>query len=127
MGELAPLHPGELLLVDGSLREATGGGRFDNLNPATEESLGTCADATHADMDAAIAAARRAFDETEWSTDPDFRAHCLTQLRDALSEELETFRSIIVSEAGAPVALTEWYQLDPLVGDLEYWRDQIAT
>ena len=127
MAELAPLNPEELLLVDGALREASGGGRFENLNPATEESLGSCANGTQADMGAAIAAARRAFDETNWSTDPDFRAHCLGQLCDALGEELETFRTIIVSEAGAPVALTEWYQLDPLVGDLAYWRDQIAA
>ena len=78
-------------------------------------------------MDAAITAARRAFDETDWSTDADFRRHCLTQLGDALAEEIETFRTILVSEAGAPVSLTEWYQLDPLVGDLGYWRDQIAA
>jgi len=125
MGELAPLNPEERLLVDGTLREATGGGRFENLDPATEERLGTCADGTEADMDAAIAAARRAFDETDWSTDAAFRKHCLAQLREALAEEIETFRTILVSEAGVPVALTEWYQLDPLVGDLAYWRDQI--
>ena len=37
---------------------------FETLNPATEEVLGVAADGTAADMDAAIAAARRAFDET---------------------------------------------------------------
>ncbi|MDP7431448.1 MAG: aldehyde dehydrogenase family protein [Myxococcota bacterium] len=125
MGELAPLDPEERLLVDGTLREATGGGRFENLDPATEERLGSCADATEADMDAAIAAARRAFDETDWSTNPEFRKRCLGQLRDALAEEIETLRTILVLEAGVPVALTQWYQLDPLVGDLAYWRDQI--
>lgn len=125
MGELAPLNPETRLLIDGTLREATGGGSFDNIDPATEERLGGCADALPEDMDAAITAARRAFDETDWSTDADFRRHCLTQLGDALAEEIETFRTILVSEAGAPVSLTEWYQLDPLVGDLGYWRDQI--
>ena len=46
--------------------------------------LGVAADGTAADMDAAIGAARRAFDETDWATDPAFRARCLRQLRDAL-------------------------------------------
>jgi aldehyde dehydrogenase (NAD+) len=125
LATLAPLNPETRLLVDGELREATGGRTFENLNPATGEVLGICADADEADLEAAIAAARRAFDETDWSTNAEFRKHCLTQLRDALADELESFRSIIVHEAGAPVALTHWYQLDPLVGDLSYWRDQI--
>ncbi len=125
MGELAPLNPEERLLVDGILREATGDGRFENINPATEEVIGSCADATEADLDAAIAAARRAFDETDWSTNPEFRKHCLTQLCEALAEEIETFRTLLVCEAGAPVTLTGWYQLDPVIGDLAYWRDQI--
>lgn len=125
MGELAPLNPEERLLVDGILREATGNGRFENINPATEEVIGSCADATEADLDAAIAAARRAFDETDWSTNPEFRKHCLTQLCEALAEEIETFRTLLVCEAGAPVTLTGWYQLDPVIGDLAYWRDQI--
>jgi len=126
MSELAPLNPDPRLLIDGVLRDATGGGTFENINPATEETLGVCADGMAEDMDAAIAAARRAFDETDWSTNAEFRKHCLTQLCDALAEEAETFRSIIVSEAGAPVALTQWYQLDPVIGDLGYWRDQIG-
>ena len=57
------------LLIDGQLVLAEGDRRFDNINPATEEVLGQVADATAADMDRAIAAARRAFDETSWSTD----------------------------------------------------------
>jgi aldehyde dehydrogenase (NAD+) len=125
MAELAPLKPETRLLIDGVLREATGNGRFDNIDPATEEVLGSCADATAADMDEAIGSARRAFDETGWSTDSELRKRCLTQLSEALRNELEIFRSILVAEAGVPVALTGWYQLDPVPGDLDYWRDQI--
>ena len=59
----------ERLLIGGKLVDASDGGTFENVNPATEEVLGVVADGTAADMDAAIAAARRAFDETDWSTD----------------------------------------------------------
>ena len=58
------------MLIDGRLVEAKSGQVFDNINPATEEVLGQVADAGHEDMGDAIAAARRAFDETGWSTDP---------------------------------------------------------
>ncbi len=65
---------GELrMLIDGKLVEATSGKTFENINPATEEVLGVVADAGHEDMDAAIAAARRAFDETDWATNKDLR------------------------------------------------------
>ena len=54
------------------------------MNPATEEVIGQVADATREDMDRAIAAARRAFDTTEWSHDLTQRATCLRQLHAAL-------------------------------------------
>ena len=61
------------MLIDGKLVEAAGGATYDNINPATEEVIGPVADASAADMDRAIAAARRAFDESDWATDRAFR------------------------------------------------------
>ena len=52
----------ENLLIDGKLVPAASGKVFETLNPATEEVLGTAADAAAEDLDAAIGAARRAFD-----------------------------------------------------------------
>ena len=49
--------------------------------------LGQVADASPEDMDRAIAAARRAFDETDWSTDREFRKRCLLQLQEALQAQ----------------------------------------
>ena len=65
------------MLIDGKLTEASGGATYDNINPATEAVIGPVADANEADMDRAITAARRAFDETTWSTDKAFRKACL--------------------------------------------------
>ena len=61
------------MLVDGQLIEAESGKTFDNVNPATEEVLGAVADASTAEMQRAIDAARRAFDDSNWSTDRAFR------------------------------------------------------
>ena len=72
----------DVLLVDGGLVPASGGGTFETVNPATEEVLGVAADGTAADMDAAIGAARQAFDESGWATDLELRVRCIRQLRE---------------------------------------------
>ena len=113
----------DVLLVDGELRPAGGGGTFETLNPATEEVLGVAADGTAADMDAAIGAARRAFDETDWANDPAFRARCLRQLRDALQADGERLRALTTAEVGAPAFLTSGPQFDIPVEDLGFYAD----
>jgi aldehyde dehydrogenase (NAD+) len=116
------------LLIDGELRESESGATFDNINPATEEVLGVVADASERDMDAAIAAARRAFDETSWSTDHEFRANCLRQLHDALVAETELIRQELIAEVGTPLLITYGPQLDaPLADGLRWPAERIAT
>ena len=119
--------PGERrLLIDGKLVDAASGATFDNVNPATEEVLGPVADGTAADMEAAIAAARRAFDTTTWATDHAFRQRCLRQLQAALEEEREELRSELVAEVGCPVLVTYGPQLDaPLREALTWPADMI--
>ena len=51
------------LLIDGRLTEARSGARYPNISPVTEQVIGTVADADVDDAAAAIAAARRAFDD----------------------------------------------------------------
>jgi aldehyde dehydrogenase (NAD+) len=111
------------LLIDGRLVPAADGGTFDNVNPATEEVIGVTADGTAADMDLAIQAARRAFDETGWSTDPGFRVRCLRQLQEALAKNAEELRSAIVAEIGTPVTLTRGPQLDAPVEGIGWVAD----
>ncbi|WP_345497719.1 aldehyde dehydrogenase [Nocardia callitridis] len=113
---------GSPLLIGGELREG-GGGRFPTVNPATEEELGQAADADATDMDAAIGAARSAFDTSEWSRDHAFRAHCLRQLRTALRDNLEQLREITVTEAGAPAMFTKGPQLEGPIDDLGFSAD----
>ncbi len=123
MAEQTALDGERRILIDGKLVEASSGATFDNLNPATEEVIGQCADGTKEDMDAAIAAARRAFDETNWSTDHAFRKRCLTQLFEALCEAREALRAIVVAEAGSPIMLTYSVQVDSYINDIPYWAD----
>ncbi|OBF92812.1 aldehyde dehydrogenase [Mycobacterium sp. 852002-51152_SCH6134967] len=110
------------LLIDGKL-VAGSGGSFETVNPATEEVLGVAADATADDMGRAIEAARRAFDETDWSTDTDLRVRCLRQLQAVLKEHIEELREITIGEVGAPRMLTSAAQLEGPVDDLSFCAD----
>lgn len=118
--------PESRMLIDGTLVEAESGKTFDNINPATEEVAGVVADAGVADMGRAIAAARRAFDETDWSRNHAFRKKCLEQLQEALESEREELREELIVEVGTPRALTYSAQLDaPLAEGLRWPAKQI--
>jgi aldehyde dehydrogenase (NAD+) len=99
------MNPEKRLFIDGELCEAASGKTYPNINPATEEVMGAVADAGCEDMDRAIAAARRAFDETDWSTNHAFRHKCLQQLQQGLRAVQEDFKLQIAAETGAPLGI----------------------
>jgi aldehyde dehydrogenase (NAD+) len=108
------------MMIDGKLVEGENG-TFSNINPATEEVLGEVADASKADMHRAIDAARRAFDQTDWSTNPELRKRCLEQFQEALEADKEAMREELILEAGCPRAVTFGPQLDaPLAEALKF-------
>ena len=116
-------HETSPLLIDGELVAASGDRTFTSLNPSTEEVIGESADAAVADVERAIRAARRAFDETTWSTDARFRAQCLRQLAQAFRDNLEDLRTLTVSEVGVPIMMTTGPALEGPIGILDYYAD----
>jgi aldehyde dehydrogenase (NAD+) len=124
---MAEIEAEQRLLIDGKLEDASTGATFANVNPATEEVLGQVADGSVDDMDRAIGAARRAFDDSDWSTNRAFRKRCLEQLKDALDRHREELRAQIVAEVGAPIMLTYAVQLDSTIDDLQYDIDLIDS
>jgi aldehyde dehydrogenase (NAD+) len=117
----------ERMLIDGKLVESSSGATFDNVNPATEQVIGVAADATVDDARAAVEAARRAFDETDWATDHAFRARCLRQLKEAMVEARQALSDVLVAEAGSPVSLGPIIQLDLPVNWLDHWATTAET
>jgi aldehyde dehydrogenase (NAD+) len=113
------------MLIDGALVEADRSRTYDNVNPATEAVIGPVADASPADTERAIDAARRAFDGTTWSTDRGFRKACLQQLRDALDKHKEELRPQLVAEVGTPIGLTYAIQQDSCIEDMQWDIDLI--
>src|SRR4051812_33154612 len=52
--------------IDGAFRASRAGGTFESRSPATNEVIALAADGQAADVDDAVSAARRAFDEGPW-------------------------------------------------------------
>jgi aldehyde dehydrogenase (NAD+) len=109
------------MLIDGKL--VTADRTYPSINPATGQVLDLAPDASVADAQAAIAAARRAFDTTNWATDTGFRARCLDQLHAALGSQKEMLRELTIADVGAPRVLTYGAQLDEPIGIVRYYAD----
>src|ERR1700685_2276775 len=110
------------LLIDGK-RTSGSQGTFPTINPATEEVLGAAADADADDMGRAIDAARRAFDDTDWSRNTELRVRSIRQLQEAMKQHLEELRDLTIAEVGAPRMLTGIAQLEVPVNDLSFAAD----
>jgi aldehyde dehydrogenase (NAD+) len=121
LGQRAAVRAESRMLIDGELVTAASGDEFDNLSPATGLLLGSTAAAGAPDMARAIAAARRAFDESDWSTNRGLRKHCLEQLQAAIEADKENLREELIAEVGCPAMVTQSAQLDwPLAEALRY-------
>jgi len=88
------------LYIDGQWVEP-GSGRYDVSNPASEQVIATAPNASMAQVEQAIAAARHAFDSGPWPTaEPAVRARCLQQLSTALLARGEEFYAMAQAEWG---------------------------
>jgi aldehyde dehydrogenase (NAD+) len=108
--------PEAKLYIDGIIRDAAGGKTYENIGPWTGKAIGSAADAAPEDVRAAIAAARRAFDETDWPKNRDARFVLVKRYRDLLYANRETLVRIAQHESGA--ALGETFAA-PVAGALE--------
>ncbi len=113
------------LLIDGRL--VTADKTFPSINPATGVVIGHAPDASVADAEAAIAAARRAFDTTGWPTDVELRIRCLDQLYQALVDHAEELRELTIAEVGATRALTQGAQLDEPIKIVRFYADLLRS
>jgi aldehyde dehydrogenase (NAD+) len=96
------------LYIDGAWRTATSGDVHDAINPASEAVLGRVAQAGPADVEAAIAAARRAFDDGPWPrTSPKERAAALLRMAEAMRRRRDELVDLDVAEVGRPRFIAE--------------------
>ncbi|WP_300405308.1 aldehyde dehydrogenase family protein [uncultured Nocardioides sp.] len=127
MSRLTISLPPAQQLVDGKLTGASDGATYPILDPATGQEIGVAPDSSAADVDAAIAAARRAFDESAWATDRALRVRCLRQLHAALTEEAEEFKALTTAEVGMPGFMMTAAGFDVPVEGLRWVTDLLES
>ena len=89
------------MLIGGEWRDSSDGGTFESINPVTGEPCARVPLATEQDVDAAVAAARRAFEEGPWSqSTPVQRAGLLRKLGDLIAANADHLARIQVRENG---------------------------
>lgn len=93
--------------IDGEYRDAAGGRTFDCLSPIDGKLLAKVADSGAADVDAAVAAARRAFDSGVWSgLNPRKRKAILLRWAASIREHMDELALLETLDAGKPIADT---------------------
>jgi acyl-CoA reductase-like NAD-dependent aldehyde dehydrogenase len=91
--------------IDGKWVDATDGSRFDVFDPATGGVIATAPDSKQADVDAAVAAARRTFDEGAWwpGTPARDRGRILLRAAEIVRREQERLAQLESLDAGKPI------------------------
>ncbi len=91
------------LFIDGREREAADGGAFATVDPSTEQQLATVSKATPADVDRAVAAARRA-QRRVWGPMPGReRAKYIFRIARILQERAREFAVLETLDSGKPI------------------------
>ncbi len=110
------------IYVDGAWTASAGEGRIDVVNPATEQLLTQVADGTAADVDLAVAAAKKAF--PAWSAlSAGERADHLTRAAEALGARTEEVGQLIADDMGMPLGFAKMIQVGLPTFNLSHFAD----
>ncbi len=118
------LLPDAKLFIDGQLRDAQGGKTFDIIGPWTGVRVGKAADASAKDVEDAIVAARRAFDESDWSTNIEKRVLLVQKLYDLFDANRDRLSDLARHEAGAAIGAVGRAHVDMA---MDGWRDYLRV
>ncbi|MGY4477779.1 aldehyde dehydrogenase (NAD+) [Bradyrhizobium sp. USDA 3364] len=125
----APTVRDELLLIDGVRVRSLSGNTFKSLNPATEQVIATVAEGNEADVDRAVAAARRAFEGRWRSMRAAERGHILLKWAELLKQHADEIVALESLDAGKPIAGVLRQDFPAAIDTLTYyagWADKIS-
>ncbi|MGF7033082.1 aldehyde dehydrogenase (NAD+) [Paenibacillus mucilaginosus] len=110
------------LFIGGQFVEAIAGRTFETPNPATGETLAVVSEGDAEDIDAAVRAARRAFDEGPWSRiSAAERGRLMYKLADLIEENREELARLETLDNGKPIRETRGADLPLAIEHLRYY------
>ena len=115
--------------INGEAAPSTGTSRIDVVNPATGAVISSISDATKSDVDAAVDAARQAFEHESWrDMKPAQRASLLSKYADIIEAHADELAMLEVIDGGKPLMLAKPVDVMATVGAFRYyagWADKI--
>ncbi|MBH0778710.1 aldehyde dehydrogenase [Nocardia bovistercoris] len=116
------------LFIGGQWTAPTSAERIEVISPATVEPVGSVPVVTRADVDAAVAAARHAFDNGPWqSTPPAERAALLTRAARLIEARSAELVAALTAEVGAPALASLTLNQLPAVATLDAYAALAET
>jgi aldehyde dehydrogenase (NAD+) len=116
------------LFIDGEWRAASGGARFQSINPATEEPWAEVAAAAPEDVDRAVVAARRAFDAGVWRTRPrEARAEVLARIAALILERSDELALAEVTDGGGTLRKANMADIPATAQTFQYYADLLLS
>ncbi|MBL7502822.1 aldehyde dehydrogenase [Frankia sp. CNm7] len=110
------------LFIGGTWAAPAGSGTIDVISPHSEEVVGRVPEGTTADLDAAVAAAREAFDHGPWPRlSPAERADAIGRVAAVLNRRAEEVANTVSTEMGCPVSWALFGQVYAATFALDYF------
>ena len=114
----------DTLWIGGEWVPSDGGGTIEVISPHTEQVIATTPEASTADVDAAVAAARGALETGPWATmDPAGRAEILANLNGALGARAQDIAETITAEMGSPIMFSHLGQVGAALMVVDYFAN----
>lgn len=114
-------------LIGGRWQESRSGKTFDVYDPSNEEVIAKVADCDQTDVDLAVAAARKAFDQGPWPRmSPSERGKIIWKIGDLILENLEELAQLESLDNGKPIGVARAADV-PLAADLFHYMAGWAT
>jgi 1-pyrroline dehydrogenase len=115
------------MFIDGQWVNSSSGETRDVLSPHTGAVMASVQEGTAEDTDRAVAAAKRAFEETWFDTTPKERQLALLKLADAIEANADDIVKIEAENAGKPYDVTMSEEIPPIVDNLRFFAGAART
>ena len=115
------------MFIGGEWVDATNGETQPILNPATGEVIAEVPKATADDVNRAVDAAKRAFQDTWFDSTPKDRQLAMLKLADKVEEHAEEIVKLEAENAGKPYELTMSEEIPPIVDNLRFFAGAART
>ena len=98
--------------IGGEWVDPAGSARFDVVNPATLDTIGSVPEGTEADVDRAVAAARAALESGPWANSTKAeRLEVLRSLQSKMAEAADELANLVTAEVGATILFSHFGQI----------------